>query len=300
MDKNLPALDIPQDFLAGGNIDIDILHYYTRFPCKIRAAIFFMPTAGSMRATVNFSEFTVRKGEFVFLVPDSYIQIHSITRNFRFYFAAFSAAFLDKVNMTSTTFEFIPAISQNPVLKLSETLYPLFTDFYELLFKWSTCPELSVNTNSVKSVLSIIMQQIAPLYSVQHPAGQGKAGRDREIYRQFIILLHEFYDREHRISFYAERIGITVQHFCNTVKKTTGKRATEIIDKFLIMEAKTRLRFTDMPVKNIAFGLGFSNSNFFFKWFRNHTGLTPLQYRNGEEEPIVGDDIIQFDPYHTL
>ncbi|MCC8035963.1 MAG: helix-turn-helix domain-containing protein [Rikenellaceae bacterium] len=295
MEANLPALDIPVDFMAGGEIDYDVLRYYTQFPCKIRSAIFFMCTSGSLHATINFSQYTVRKGEFVFLVPDSYIQIHKITRNFRFYFAAFSSTFLDKVNMTSTAFEFIPAISQNPVLKLSDALYPVFADFYELLFKVTECPELSLNTETVKSVLNIIMQQIAPLYSVQQPSGKGKPGRDREIYMQFILLLHENFHKEHRISFYAEKIGITVQHFCNTVKKTTGKRATEIIDKFLLMEAKTRLRFTDMPVKNIAFELGFTNSNFFFKWFRNRTSITPLEYRNGEEEVTFGDEFIQFD-----
>ncbi|MCD8171960.1 MAG: helix-turn-helix domain-containing protein [Alistipes sp.] len=289
MKTMLPALDIPADFMPGKDLEYGLLRYYTRFPCKIRSAIFFMCTGGTFRATVNFSEYTLSKGDFVFLVPDSFIQIHHLSPDFRFSFAAFSSGFLDKVNMTGTALEFIPAISRNPVLRLSDEQFSLFSDFFDMLIRCQQCNGVVRNTETHKAVLTLIMQQVAFLYPVHQPAGENGKGRDKEIYTQFILLLHQFYNREHRITFYAEKIGITVQHFCNIVKKNSGKRATEIVDKFLLMEAKTRLRFTDMPVKNIAFELGFSNGNFFYKWFKTRTAQTPVEYRNGLDVPSESD-----------
>lgn len=285
----LPALDIPQDFMAGKDLEYNLLRYYTRFPCKIRSAIFFICTAGEFRATVNFSEYTLNRGDFVFLVPDSFIQIHHLSPDFGFSFAAFSSGFLDKVNMTGTALEFIPAISQHPVLRLTDEQFSVFFDFFDFLIKASSCKGLTGNTETYKSLLSIIMQQTAGLYPSARPVGGTSKGRDKGIYMQFILLLHQHFNTEHRINFYAQKIGITVQHFCNIVKKTTGKRATEIIDKFLLMESKTRLRFTEMPIKNIALELGFTNSNFFYKWFKNHTGQTPVEYRNGMYESLTAE-----------
>ena len=45
------------------------------------------------------------------------------------------------------------------------------------------------------------------------------------------------------------------------------------------MDAKAQLRSTDLTVKEIAFSLGFNNLSFFNKYFRQHTGMTPQEYR---------------------
>jgi AraC-like DNA-binding protein len=41
-----------------------------------------------------------------------------------------------------------------------------------------------------------------------------------------------------------------------------------------------RLRFTDMTMQEIANDLNFANASFFGKDFKEHSGMTPLEYRN--------------------
>ena len=50
-------------------------------------------------------------------------------------------------------------------------------------------------------------------------------------------------------------------------------------DSIITMDAKAQLRSTDLTVKEIAFSLGFNNLSFFNKYFRQHTGMTPQEYR---------------------
>jgi len=40
-----------------------------------------------------------------------------------------------------------------------------------------------------------------------------------------------------------------------------------------------RLRFTEMTMQEIAYDLRFPNASFFGKYFKEHTGMTPLEYR---------------------
>lgn len=47
----------------------------------------------------------------------------------------------------------------------------------------------------------------------------------------------------------------------------------------IIMNAKAQLKSTRLPVKEIAFSLGFNNLSFFNKYFRKHVGMTPQEYR---------------------
>ena len=47
----------------------------------------------------------------------------------------------------------------------------------------------------------------------------------------------------------------------------------------IIMNAKAQLKSTRLPVKEIAFSLGFNNHSFFNKYFRKKVKMTPLEYR---------------------
>jgi len=72
---------------------------------------------------------------------------------------------------------------------------------------------------------------------------------------------------------------LSLPHFCTTIKKAIGLTPLEIISSIITMDAKAQLRSTDLTVKEIAFSLGFNNLSFFNKYFRQHTGMTPQEYR---------------------
>ena len=79
---------------------------------------------------------------------------------------------------------------------------------------------------------------------------------------------------------YAKKMNMQPSALCRLVKKESGHTAMEIINKMLIMDAKTQLRTENAPVKDIALSLGFNNAAFFNKFFKRHTGVTPQMFRN--------------------
>jgi AraC-like DNA-binding protein len=48
---------------------------------------------------------------------------------------------------------------------------------------------------------------------------------------------------------------------------------------FTLQAIENRLRFTDMTMQQIADDLQFPNASFFGKYFKEHTGMTPMEYR---------------------
>ena len=63
------------------------------------------------------------------------------------------------------------------------------------------------------------------------------------------------------------------------IKRISGKSVSEWIDNYVILEAKTLLKYSNMSVQEIAYYLNFPNQSFFGKYFRSHTGMTPSAYR---------------------
>lgn len=282
MDDNIPKLDIPKDFIVGDHITGEILKLYGRFPCKIKAGIFVLCMRGTLRATINLTEFNIARYDFVTLPPGSFIQIHDVSDDVHLCFAGFSSAFISNVNYIKSISNYLPAILDNPVMALSEPIATLYQQAFTLLIQASSVSEAYANKEILKSVFTIFLQGAIELYKNHTPLHNRPTTRENEIFREFIQLVMENYTKEHSVSFYAERFNITLQHFCYTIKKASGRTALEIISSIIIMDAKTQLKSTDFPVKKIAFELGFDNMSFFNKYFRQHAGMTPQDYREKE------------------
>ena len=81
------------------------------------------------------------------------------------------------------------------------------------------------------------------------------------------------------VSDYADLLAVTPNHLNRCVKETTGRPASDFITDMLVLEARMLLRQTDLSSAEIAFRLRFSDASHFGKFFRRHTGQTPLDYR---------------------
>ena len=87
-----------------------------------------------------------------------------------------------------------------------------------------------------------------------------------------------YYTKEHNVSFYAEKLGLTFSYFSTSIKKAIGETPQEILTQTIIIDAKTQLKGTNQEIKNIAMDLGFNNLSFFNKFFRRNVGMTPQEY----------------------
>ena len=103
--------------------------------------------------------------------------------------------------------------------------------------------------------------------------------RQRQMMEQFIKLAINDHAREHLVGYYADKMCVTPKYLSKIVKETSGRSVPEWLNELLILDAKNMLRHSDMTIKEISALLNFPSQSFFFRFFKNHTGLTPTQYR---------------------
>lgn len=83
------------------------------------------------------------------------------------------------------------------------------------------------------------------------------------------------------INDYAARLGVTPTHLTRSCNTACGRSASSLLADRLHFEARTMLRETRKPVKDIATDLGFSSAAYFTRAFQKHTGKTPSEFRRG-------------------
>lgn len=87
-------------------------------------------------------------------------------------------------------------------------------------------------------------------------------------------------------SFYADMLGISPTHLNRIVKAMTGHGTHELIARKLIDEAKRELVFTFASVQEIGDRLGFADPAYFSRFFLQHTGQAPREWRLTEREKL--------------
>lgn len=110
------------------------------------------------------------------------------------------------------------------------------------------------------------------------------------ISRLFMELLERQFplDDEHRSidlrspSEFAHKLNVHVNSLNRAVKSTTSKTTSEVIAERIMQESKVLLKHTAWNISEIAYALGFKEATHFSNFFRKHTDLSPIKFRNAE------------------
>lgn len=97
--------------------------------------------------------------------------------------------------------------------------------------------------------------------------------RNLELIRSFLALVEKHYASKRMVADYAQELAVTPNYLNEVVKKTTGSSASDHIKQRVVLEAKRQAAYTDISMKEIAFGLGFDDVAHFSKYFKNATGV---------------------------
>ena len=285
MKKELPKIDITEDFVIGSNADIDlgILNLYTQYPCRLKAEIFVLCMDGSIDASINLSEYIIKKNDFVTLSPGSIIQINRIEGNLKLYFMVFSSEFINGLNKNKSIIDLIYITKNHPVLSLPEEFASIYEEFFLLMMKVYYKKHSPYNPEILKCMLLSILYRLSDMYHDQPARKETFSSRSEEICKTFGHLVIQHYTQERNVSYYAKKMGITPAHLRNTVKNMTGKTVMDFISEVVIVDAKAQLKSTNLPIREIAYSLNFPNVSFFGKYFKRLTGMTPQQYRNSDK-----------------
>lgn len=81
------------------------------------------------------------------------------------------------------------------------------------------------------------------------------------------------------VAYYAEALNITSQNLNQLCRKHYDKTPSEIIAIEIIKEAKRFLIYTNKTISEVAYQLDFKDVSHFVKYFKRHTGSTPLQFK---------------------
>ncbi|MCF2737707.1 MULTISPECIES: AraC family transcriptional regulator [Bacteroides] len=280
---HLEKLDyIPQniDLMAGMDITGNIKHLF-KTPSKVPGYMFLLCFQGTCSITVHLTQYTMKKGTLLILLPDLYFQILEQSDDCKFIFTGFATELVRSSSLFSKSIEYTPFIFEKPVLQLDKKAFDLMYSYLRIIIKAKNISNNIVTQEQAALTFTQLILGLGNLIKNGKSVNQ-QYNRNQEIVKELVRTVVMNYHTERNVSFYADKMHLSPQHLSTTIKKITGKTLTDIISSFIINDAKAKLKSTEMTIQEIAYSLNFPDISFFGKYFKRYTGMSPKQYRNTE------------------
>lgn len=96
---------------------------------------------------------------------------------------------------------------------------------------------------------------------------------------QFSVWLKNHYMNDISLEQAAEAMGMSAFYFSRLFRTSYNQTFLEYLTEYRMERAAELLRMTDIPVREIAPLVGYTDANYFSKVFKRHIGETPTLYR---------------------
>lgn len=103
--------------------------------------------------------------------------------------------------------------------------------------------------------------------------------RKEDIASRFAFLVAEHCKKHRKISFYADQLCISSIYLTKVIQEMYGQSPHIVIADHIIIEIKSLLRNPSINIKEIVQQVNFTNQSSMSRFFRQHTGMSPSQYR---------------------
>lgn len=101
--------------------------------------------------------------------------------------------------------------------------------------------------------------------------------------QNFLVLVETHFKKYHTVQEYAKLMHFTPKNLAKIVSKYQDKTPHQIIQERILLEAKRMLFYSEKPIKDISYELGFMDLASFDRFFKRHIGLSPKKAREKGE-----------------
>lgn len=254
-----------------------------RFPSRLNALIIGVGTEGETSLTSNLQEFRLKKDSLFIFSPRHILQVQSNNR-FKAHLIVIAPDFLKRINIdTKRMMPLFLQFGSLPCMELTHAESQSLRSFISMVEQELKGSETDFSSEIIGGLIAATIYKVGDIlthYLTEHPEVDSPIhNRAEEYFRQFTELLGEHYKHERSVGFFARQLCITPKYLTTLIKRISGKSVSEWIDNYVILEAKTLLKYSNMSVQEIAYYLNFPNQSFFGSYFKRNAGMSPSQYK---------------------
>ena len=271
----------------GSYIDNDLMLFhdiadlpFPKDPCRMQSCLLALCLQGKAQYSIDTVLHTVQPGDLLILGVGQVTDDFMISRDCNgvgiMVSRDFYSEIVENVHELSALFLF----SRNhPVCHLTQQEIDTFMGYFHMLKQKVDDTSHHFRRNTVRSLMTTMMYDLSNIIYRMQTISDLRETRAEQIFTSFIRLVEENFRNERRVGWYSKQLGISSKYLLETIKNVSRRTPNEWIDDYIILEIRVLLKNSTKPIKQIAEELNFPNQSFLGKFFKEHVGMNPTEYR---------------------
>lgn len=256
-----------------------------RFPLRIEAFLIGIRLKGAMTISVNMTEWTASESKCIFSLPENIIGVEEVSDDFEGMVIAISMDYLQNMNIDlKSILHYYAFIRIYPSIDVPNSEMVKIEQICKLIIDVLSDDECGRQEDIVRSLFSALVFKCCDQLDRQGFNARAIRTKSKEYYfMRFMELLLSDFRICRKVVYYSDRLGLTPKYLSSLIRSISGFSAAEWIDQYTIAEASVLLRFSNKTIQQIADDLNFPSQSFFSKYYKQHSGKSPSEYRNTAE-----------------
>lgn len=147
--------------------------------------------------------------------------------------------------------------------------------------RMSSIPIIPLTTiKSIVALITTIPEKFPERYVIEILSKVSGQPTSKHMKIQRVIsFLQDNYREQHSLKEIAKKVGLSPYYLAHIFPQEVGLTVMQYRTQMRMATAKEMLRNTKRPITQIAYDLGWNDSNYFSYVFKNETGLSPKSFR---------------------
>ena len=274
-------------YSQGSYIDDDILlcENFSDVPlpvdnCRMHCILVALCTQGKASYKVDTIEQTVSENDVIIINTDQLVSDYLLSRDCSGIAFICSPVFfrevITSVHELSSLFLFSRT---HPVFHLEEEQSFILKKYFYHIKSIIDNHSHPFRRELTASLFKSLTYELGDVIYANQCMTEERQNRPDAIFTNFIKLVELHYREERRVGWYATQLCITPKYLSETVKAASKRTPSDWIESYVTLEISNLLKNPNMNIKQITQAMHFPNQSFLGKFFKEHVGKSPSQYR---------------------
>lgn len=281
------SVETAKNVYNGSSIDNDLIIFdeFTDVPLpnqprRLRCLLLAFCISGNAEYTVDTIRHTISANDMMIIgegqVTDKYMLSPDCSGIAVMLSYDFFNEIIKNVHELSSMFLFSRS---HPVCKLLPEEGNTIINYFKILKKKVDDKNHHFRRETVQSLMTTMIYDLSnAIYRIQHTTDK-KMTRAETIFTEYIKLVEQNFRTERRVGWYGQKMNISPKYLSESIKLVSRRTPNEWIDNYVTLEIRVLLKNSAKSIKEIAQEMNFPNQSFFGKYFKEHVGMSPSEYR---------------------
>jgi AraC-like DNA-binding protein len=247
----------------------------------IHGALVCFCRQGSCSVRINFTSHRITTNDALIILPTHIFSIEDCSSDFKADALLYTNDYWSSVAQ-SINYSMLKKVEFHPLVNLTSDKQAEIYSLLRIIIEREKGDVSTIERSIIGCIAYSLLMILAVTIDNCDTVLPRIVSRKEELTRRFFDLLSVHFETERQVAFYASKLCVTPKHLSMCVKEITKLSMLDWINNATILSIKRRLRTTNDTIQQISEDFNFQTASSFSRYFRQHTGMTPLKFRNSD------------------